>query len=82
MATLTLSLPDTLDRWVQERVSSGEFATAADLVRTMLERERVRAEKIAAMDRLVAEAIESGISTRSVDEIFAEARRRAAPDAA
>lgn len=35
------------------------------------------ADKIASLQRLVDEAEESGVSTESMDEILAEARRRA-----
>lgn len=52
---LTVSLPDPLDDFVRERVASGRFASAADLIRTAVEdlerRERERDAIIAELNR-------------------------------
>lgn len=77
MATMNVSLPDAMKAWVEGRAEDGVYSNASDYVRDLIRRDRVRVEKIAAMQKLVDEAFESGISPLSMDEILMEARRRA-----
>lgn len=76
MATMNVSLPDAMKRWVEEQAATGRYSNTSDVVRDLIRREQERAEKIAHMQRLVDEGIESGISERSIDEIVADARRQ------
>lgn len=72
---MNISLPDQMKRWVEEQAASGRYSNASDVVRDLIRRE-VKAEKIANMQRLVDEARASGISERSVEDIWQEALRR------
>lgn len=74
MATMNISLPDQMKDWVEAQTATGRYGNSSDVVRDLIRREQVRAEKIANMDRLVEEGLASGISTQTVEEIFAEAR--------
>jgi antitoxin ParD1/3/4 len=76
MATMNVSLPDAMKRWVEAQAETGRYSNASDVVRDLIRREQERAEKVAHMQRLITEAVESGISERSVEEIVADARRR------
>jgi antitoxin ParD1/3/4 len=76
MATMNISLPDQMKQWVEEQVATGRYANASDLMRDVI---RERQEKSAAITRLQREIDKgraSGISDKSVDEIFAEAREK------
>ncbi|HEY1224312.1 MAG TPA: type II toxin-antitoxin system ParD family antitoxin [Brevundimonas sp.] len=77
MATMNISLPDQMKAWVEEQTKDGRYANSSDVVRDLIRREQVRAEKIANMQRLVDEAYASGFSERTLDEIFADARKKA-----
>lgn len=77
MATMNISLPDQMKEWVEREVATGHYANASDFVRDVI---RERQEKAAAIARLQAEIDRgraSGVSEKSVDEIFAEAREKA-----
>ena len=80
MATMNISLPDQMKAWVEEQTRSGRYGNSSDVVRDLIRREQVRAEKIAAMQKMVDEGRASGISTLTPDERRAEARRRAGVD--
>lgn len=83
MATMNISLPDQMKQWVEEQTRDGRYANSSDVVRDLIRREQIKAEKIAHMQRLVDEARAGGISTRSLEEIKADAMARiAARDAA
>jgi antitoxin ParD1/3/4 len=80
MATMNVSLPDAMKDWVEGRAGTGRYSNASDYVRDLIRRDQERAEKIAQMQRLIDEGIESGVSDKSMKDIRAEARRRAGVD--
>ncbi len=81
MATMNISLPDQMKAWVEEQTRSGRYGNSSDVVRDLIRREQVKAEKIANMQRLVDEGRASGLSDRTPREIIeaarAELRKRA-----
>jgi len=74
MATMNISLPARMKAWVESRTADGRYANASDYVRDLIRRDQERAEKIAHMQRLVDEGRASGISEKTVEEIFEEAK--------
>ena len=75
MATMNVSLPDAMKQWVEDQTKTGRYGNVSDYVRDLIRRDQERADKIAAMQRLVDEARESGFTDQTVPEILAEARR-------
>lgn len=77
MATMTISLPDPMKDWIEAQIRQGEYASASDYVRDLVRRDRARREQELTLDELrrkLAASRESGLSDRTVDDIFAEAR--------
>jgi antitoxin ParD1/3/4 len=74
MATMNVSLPGPMKAWVESRTEDGRYANSSDYVRDLIRRDQVRVEKIAHWQRLIDEARASGISDKTVDQIFEEAR--------
>ena len=77
MATMNVSLPDPMKDWVNAQAETGRYSNASDYVRDLIRRDQERHDKIAAMQRLVTEGLESGVSERSMDEILEAARLKA-----
>lgn len=77
MATMNVSLPDPMKDWVEAQARTGRYANASDYVRDLIRKDQERKDKVATMQRLVDEGVQSGIGTRSKDALFAEARARA-----
>jgi antitoxin ParD1/3/4 len=77
MATMNISLPDKMKKWVEKQVKSGRYSNASDLVRDVLRREEDRVKAIAALQREIDKGRASGTSDTSIDEVFAEARKKA-----
>lgn len=78
MATMTVSLPDPMKEWIEAQIKKGEYASASDYVRDLVRRDRARRGQeltIEELRQLVADARASGIGTRGVDDLFAEAER-------
>ena len=82
MATMTISMPEPMRDWVEARTRTGEYASVSDYLRDLIRRDRERREKELTIDDLrgiIADAKAGGLGARSLDDIFAEARRRALP---
>lgn len=77
MATMNVSLPDAMKDWVEGRAGTGRYSNASDYVRDLIRRDQERAAKIEALQKLIEEGEESGVSPLSAEEIRAKARKRA-----
>ncbi|MEB8513757.1 type II toxin-antitoxin system ParD family antitoxin [Acidithiobacillus ferriphilus] len=76
MATMNVSLPDPMKEWVEQQTRGGRYSNASDYVRDLIRRDQDRTAKVAAMQQLVSEGLESGKGTRSMDELREAARAR------
>lgn len=76
MATMNVSLPDAMKSWVEGQTQTGRYSNASDYVRDLIRRDQERADKIAAMQRLVDEAEACGAGSLTVEQIFDEAIAR------
>ncbi len=72
MATMNVSLPDEMKEWVETQVQTGRFANSSDYIRDLIRQDQ---EAVAELQAMVDEGLNSGISDKSLDEIFNEARR-------
>ena len=77
MATMNVSLPDPMKDWVEAQAATGRYANASDYVRDLIRRDQERADKIAHIQKLVSEGIESGVSDQSMADILKAARAQA-----
>lgn len=77
MATMTVSLPDPMKEWIEAQIRRGQYASTSDYVRDLVRRDRARRERELTLEELrqkLAASRESGDSSRSVDDVFAEAQ--------
>ena len=77
MATMNVSLPAEMKDWVEAQVKTGRYGNSSDYVRDLVRKDQERAETVEELDRMIEEGIASGFSDMSLDEAFAEARRKA-----
>jgi antitoxin ParD1/3/4 len=74
---MTVSLPDPMKDWIEAQIQQGDYASVSDYVRDLVRRDRNRREQELTMGQLrekLAASRDSGVSTRTVDEIFAQAQ--------
>lgn len=77
MATMNVSLPHALKAVVDERVASGEYASASDYVRDLIRKDAEAKRKWAEFDRLIQEGLDSPISEKSFEEVMDDALEEA-----
>ena len=78
MATMNISLPEQMKAWVEAQSEDGKYSNSSDYVRDLIRRERLRREKIANMQAMVDEGFASGVSTLTMEELFASAKEQTA----
>jgi antitoxin ParD1/3/4 len=78
MATMNVSLPEPMKDWVEAQAKGGKYGNASDYVRDLIRRDQERHDKIARLQRLIDDGLGSGVSTRTMEALLAEARARAA----
>ncbi len=80
MSSMNVSLPTPMKGWVEKKANSGQYSNTSDYVRDLIRKDQERDGKIAHMQKLVTESLQSGLSTRSMKEIREEGRRQAGID--
>ncbi len=78
MATITVSLPESAKAWLEEQVRSGPYATAGDYLAKLILRERAQCGDeltIEELRALLSASRSSGVSPRTVSELFSEAEK-------
>ncbi len=73
MATLNISMPDSMRTWIDAQVATGEYANASDYIRDLIRHDQRKRDAL----RLALMAGEkSGRSSRSVTDIAHQTKRR------
>lgn len=78
MATMNVSLPDPMKEWVEAQTQTGRYSNISDYVRDLIRRDQERADRLAELQRLITEGLDSGVSGRSMAEVLEVARGQAA----
>jgi antitoxin ParD1/3/4 len=78
MATMNVSLPETMKAWVEAQTRSGRYSNASDYVRDLVRRDQERAQKIAELQALISAGIDSGVSDKSMNDVLVVARATSA----
>jgi len=73
MATLNISIPDSMREWIDAQVAAGGYANASDYIRDLVRHNQRERESI---QLALIEGERSGVSKRSVSDIARQARRR------
>lgn len=73
MATMNVSLPDPMRDWVESQVKGGEYANASDYIRDLIRHDQRHRQEL---QEAIAEGMESGRSTRKVEDIMSVAKAR------
>lgn len=76
MATLTISMPGSLEAWVNEQVHSGQYADASDYLCGLVEADRQAKQRL---DGLLLEGLDSGEPVRVGPGYWIAKKRRLAP---
>jgi antitoxin ParD1/3/4 len=76
MAQMNISIPDKLKGWVEARVADGRYSSTSDYVRDLVRRDQEREEQVRRLQAAIDEGRTSPVSSRSVEDIIADERKR------
>jgi len=68
----TITLTDKQDEWIKSQVANGDYTNDSEYFRDLIRREQ---DKFRKLKVAVEKGLASGVSNRTVDEIWAEAER-------
>ena len=68
----TITLSDTQDAWIKAQIAHGAYTNDSEYIRDLVRRDQEEQSKLSDLRRAIAEGIDSGISGRSLDEIWAD----------
>ena len=78
MTQITISMPEQINEWVQTQVGTGRYADAEEYLHALVQRDRERKEQaMQELRRIIEKAEASGISKRTLPEIWEAARQEA-----
>ena len=60
MASMNISLPDSMRDWVESRIDTGLYSNNSDYVRDLIRKDQLREEKVNAMQKAITDGLESG----------------------
>lgn len=84
MAKISISMSDQMEKFVAQRVKSGEYNNTSEYFRDLVRRDQEKREAREKLGRMIDGARTSGVSERTFDEIWdagaarARAKRRGA----
>jgi antitoxin ParD1/3/4 len=72
----TITLTSKLDEWIKSQTNGGEFTNDSEYIRDLIRRDRDQKSKLLALRAAIQEGLDSGVSDRTVGDIWAEAEAR------
>ncbi len=72
----SITTTDRQEQWIRARVASGDYGSDSEYFRTLIRQDQDRNATFRAVKEAIQEGVESGVSDRTVKEIWAEAEQR------
>lgn len=69
----TITLADAQDDWIKAQVANGDYTNDSEYFRDLIRRDQ---DKARALKAAIDDGLDSGSSTRSVDDIWSEVEAR------
>jgi antitoxin ParD1/3/4 len=60
MATMNVSLPEAMKRWVEDQTDGGAYGNASEYIRDLIRKDQERKEARALLQAAITEGVESG----------------------
>lgn len=60
MATMNISLPDSMRTWVEGQVKDGRYGNSSDYIRDLIRKDQERRQAVTLLQDAITEGLESG----------------------
>ena len=72
----TITLTDQQDQWIKAQIAAGEYTNDSEYIRDLVRRDQEQNAKFRALKAAIQEGLDSGISNKTVRDIWEEAEAR------
>ena len=72
----TITVTEQQDQWIKAQIKAGEFTNDSEYIRDLIRRDQEHNWKIRALKAAIQEGLNSGVSNRTVEDIWREAEER------
>jgi antitoxin ParD1/3/4 len=72
----TITLTEQQDQWIKTQIAAGEYTNDSEYIRDLVRRDQEQNAKFKALKQALQEGLDSGISDKTVSDIWEEAEKR------
>ncbi len=72
----TITLTDQQDQWIKAQIAAGEYTNDSEYIRDLVRRDQAQNAKFRALKAAIQEGLDSGISNKTVRDVWEEAEAR------
>ena len=76
MTRKTITITGQQDRWVKAQIESGDYGNDSEYFRDLVRRDQEAHAKFQALKTAIQDGLDSGVTDRTVGEIWADAEAR------
>jgi len=72
----TITLTDQQDQWIKAQIATGDYTNDSEYIRDLVRRDQEQNAKFRALKAAIQEGLDSGISNKTVRDVWEEAEAR------
>ena len=72
----SITVADRQEQWIRAQIASGKYGNDSEYFRDLIRRDQEQNGQIRALKEAIQKGLESGVSNKTVKEIWAEAEQR------
>ena len=72
----SITVTDRQERWIRAQIDSGEYGSDSEYFRDLIRRDQEQNAQFRALKEAIRDGLESGVSDKTVKEVWAEAEQR------
>jgi antitoxin ParD1/3/4 len=72
----TITLTEQQDQWIKAQIAAGEYTNDSEYIRDLVRRDQEQNARFKALKQAIQEGLDSGISDKTVSDIWEEAEKR------
>ncbi len=72
----TITLTEQQDQWIKAQIAAGEYTNDSEYIRDLVRRDQEQNAKFKALKQAIQEGLDSGISDKTVSDIWEAAEKR------
>ncbi len=72
----TITVTAQQDAWIKAQIAAGDYTNDSEYIRYLVRCDQERTDKFRALKEAIQEGLDSGVSDKTVSDIWEEAERR------